>query len=152
MKTNRIMARMLAALLMLTATATTPARAGWDKEMTMEQLPEAARQTLKKHFGQRKVAMAKMERDWWWKSYDVILTDGSKLEFDSKGQWTSIDCKRSRVPLALVPQALAKKMRELYPGAIIIELERDRKGYEVKLNNGIEIELNKNLVVTDIDD
>ena len=37
-------------------------------------------------------------------------------------------------------------------GATIIKLDRDRRGYDVKLNNGMELEFNKNFEIVDIDD
>lgn len=52
--------------------------------------------------------MAKMETDWFDKSYDVIFTNGDKLEFDKKGVWTEVNCKYSAVPVAVVPEAIKK--------------------------------------------
>ena len=37
-------------------------------------------------------------------------------------------------------------------GATIIKLDRDRRGYDVKLNNGMELEFNKKFEIVDIDD
>ena len=37
-------------------------------------------------------------------------------------------------------------------GATIIKLDRDRRGYDVKLNNGTELEFNKKFEIVDIDD
>ena len=47
-----------------------------------------------------------METDWFDKSYDVIFTNGDKLEFDKKGVWTEVNCKYSAVPVAVVPDAI----------------------------------------------
>ena len=37
-------------------------------------------------------------------------------------------------------------------GATVIKLDRDRRGYDVKLNNGMELEFNKKFEIVDIDD
>ena len=44
-------------------------------------MPQTAQTFIKTHFPDNKVAMAKMETDWFDKSYDVIFTNGDKLEF-----------------------------------------------------------------------
>ena len=46
-----------------------------DKPIQVNQLPQTAQTFIKTHFPDNKVAMAKMETDWFDKSYDVILMD-----------------------------------------------------------------------------
>ena len=106
-----------------------------DKPIEVSQLPQAAQQILKKDFGKMKVALAKME---------------SGL-FDGKGNWTELICKYSQVPVRLIPQAIKKYVNENYPSAKVIEMERDRSEYDVKLSTGLEITFNKKFQVTDID-
>ena len=77
-----------------------------DKPIQVNQLPQTAQTFIKTHFPNNKVAMAKMETDWFDKSYDVIFTNGDKLEFDKKGIWTEVNCKYSAVPVAVVPDAV----------------------------------------------
>ena len=48
----------------------------------------------------KSTACAVMESDWFDKSYDVIFTNGDKLEFDKKGVWTEVNCKYSAVPVS----------------------------------------------------
>lgn len=123
-----------------------------DKPISVNQLPQTAQQTLKNHFAGKKVAMAKVEGliD---KDYDVIFTNGEKIEFDRKGEWKEIDCKLSAVPTKLIPQQIQSYVKENYAGNKIIKIEKDRrKGeYEIELSNGIEITFNKQFVVIDID-
>lgn len=59
--------------------------------------------------------MAKMETDWFDKSYDVIFTNGDKLEFDKKGVWTEVNCKYSAVPVAVVPEAIKSTLLRITP-------------------------------------
>ena len=86
------------------------------------------------------------------KKYDVIFTNGEKIEFDSKGQWTDIECKQSQVPAALVPAAIAAFVKKNYPQAAILKIERDRKTYEVELSNRLELKFDKSFRLIDIDD
>ncbi len=123
-----------------------------DKPITVSQLPETAQQTLNKYFPDRKVSYAKVESGLVEKSYDVIFTNGEKLEFDRKGNWTEISCKRSAVPTGLVPTQIMQYVKENYSGERIVKIEKEDKGkYEVTLSNRFEIVFNKKYQVIDID-
>jgi len=127
------------------------AEAGKDTPIKLSQLPTVAQKTIKAHFAKGKVAMAKMDSGWFDKSYDVVFTNGTKIEFDENGAWKEIDCKNSAVPKALVPVQITKYVRSHYPHSKIVKIERDRKGYEIELSGDIDISFNKNFEVTDID-
>ena len=149
----------IAALLCLFVVSVS-AVASNDKPIEVSQLPQAAQQILKKDFGKMKVALAKMESGLFDTSYDIIFTNGDKVEFDGKGNWSlyqrapgaesaELDC--SQVPVRLIPQAIKKYVNENYPSAKVIEMERDRSEYDVKLSTGLEITFNKKFQVIDID-
>lgn len=101
---------------------------------------------------ERSVALSKMETGVFDKSYDIIFTNGDKVEFDRNGNWTEIKCKTAAVPATLVPPAIIKYVKDNYPSAKILEIEKDRKEYDVKLSNRMEITFNKDFLVVDIDD
>lgn len=129
----------------------TPAAAEQDRPITVNQLPATARQVINQHFAAKKVALAKYDNDLLDKSYDVIFTDGCKLEFDGKGNWTDISCPGSAVPAALIPAAITQYVNSHYAGAKIVKIERDNKEYDVTLHDGMEITFNKKFQVIDID-
>ena len=147
---KRFMKVGIAALLCLFVVSVN-AVASNDKPIEVSQLPQAAQQILKKDFGKMKVALAKMESGLFDTSYDIIFTNGDKVEFDGKGNWTELKCKNSQVPVRLIPQAIKKYVNENYPSAKVIEMERDRSEYDVKLSTGLEITFNKKFQVIDID-
>lgn len=129
----------------------TTAFADNDKPISVNNLPALARQVITKNFAGKKVALARVESGVISKSYDVIFTDGDKLEFDKRGAWTEIDCKRTGVPTALVPSAIRNYVNSNYSGNKIVKIERNSREYEVKLSNGLEIKFNNKFKVTDID-
>ena len=129
----------------------TPAIAGNDKPITVRELPARAKQVVNTHFRGKNVAVVTVERQFVGKSYDVVFASGKKLEFDRNGNWTEIDCKKSRVPAALVPSAIKNYVRKNYSGATIVQIEKARSGYEVQLSTGLELTFNKNFKVIDID-
>ena len=99
----------------------------------------------------KKVALAKMESDFFGKNYDVIFVNGDKVEFDRSGNWEKIKCKYSQVPASLIPNQIMVYVRNNYPDSKIIELEKERNTYEAKLSNGWELKFNKNFELIDLD-
>lgn len=128
------------------------AMAANDKPIQVTEMPKQAQQFINTHFKGQSVAMAKMETDFLSKSYDVIFTNGDKLEFDKKGHWTTVDCGHSQVPAAVLPAAIRTYLNQHYAQSKVKKIElTDRKGYEVELSNGVELEFNKNFQVIDMD-
>ena len=123
-----------------------------ERPVTFGQLPVAAQQTIKKHFANHKIALAKMEYEVFGKTYDVIFTNGDKIELDSKGQWIDIHCEFSQVPNALIPAPIATYVKNNYPQTVVINIERDRRVYDVDLSNGLELTFTKSFKLIDIDD
>ena len=62
--------------LVLATTLLLPAYADDDKPIQFSQLPQTAQQFVNKNFGDKKVALAKMESDFFGKNYDVIFVNG----------------------------------------------------------------------------
>lgn len=122
-----------------------------DKPIQVSQLPQNAQAFIKKYFPNNNVALAKMETDWFDKSYEVIFTNGDKLEFDKKGAWTEVNSRHSAVPVDVLPDAVRKYVTANYPDAIIVKIERDKHECEVKLSSGWEITFDKKYNVIDID-
>jgi hypothetical protein len=122
-----------------------------DKPVTFEQLPQVAQQFIGKHFAGKTISLAKIEGGILEKSYDVIFSDGNKLEFDRKGQWTDIDCKYSEVPESVVPQQIADYVAVKHKGVKILKIEREKGRYDVDLSNGWELTFDKKFNVVDID-
>lgn len=122
-----------------------------DRPVTFEQLPQAAQEFIGKHFAGKVISLTKMEGGILEKSYDVIFADGSKVEFDKKGNWTDIDCKHSEVPASVVPLKIADYVKTNHKGVKILKIEKDNKHYDVDLSNGWDLTFNKKFKVVDID-
>ena len=111
-----------------------------------------AQEFLQSHFVGQSVALAKVDKELMHHSYEVIFDNGNEVEFNKKGEWTSVDCKQSQVPAALVPKRIQEYVGKHYPKAKIRKIElTDHKGYEVKLDNGFELEFDKKMNIKDID-
>lgn len=123
-----------------------------DKPVAVNDLPPKALAFIKKHFSDTKISYAKMESDFFKKDYEVIFVNGQKAEFDKNGIWKEIDCKYSSVPATIIPDSIKKYLSEQFPGQTVIKIEQDKKGYEVKLKNKLELKFNKAYQLTAIDD
>ncbi len=122
-----------------------------DKPITFEQLPVAAQQTIKSNFANLKIALVKMENEIMDKTYEVVFTDGTKMEFNRKGTWTDVECRNDIVPASFIPAQIADYVKSHYNGQTIKKIEKDRREYDIKLSNGVELTFNKNFKVIDID-
>lgn len=123
-----------------------------DKPIQMTEMPKEAQSFVKSHFANQSVAVAKMETDFLDKTYDVIFTNGDKVEFDKKGNWTKVDCEHTQVPQAVIPAAIQQYVSKNYPDAKVVKIEKtDRKGFDVDLSNGFDIEFDKKMRVVEID-
>lgn len=122
-----------------------------DKPITLNQLPQVSQQFINKHFAGKDVAIAKLESEIFDKSYDVIFTNGDKLEFDRKGQWKDIDCKYSSVPASAIPAKIAEYVGKNHKGVKVLKIEREGNRYDVDLANGWDLTFDKNFNVVDID-
>ena len=127
------------------------ANAGNDKPIAVNALPVKAQTLLNKHFNSQKVVLATIESGLVSRSYDVVLRNGTKLEFDKKGNLTEIDCKQGTVPPQLIPQAIKNYLKGNYKGQSVKKFEINKNEYEVELTNGLDLTFNKHFQLIDID-
>jgi hypothetical protein len=124
------------------------AKADHDQVITFDQMPEAAQTLLRQHFANKVPLVVTVD----WDDYTIRYESGEKVEFDKQGNWKEIDCRATQVPVELIPEQIKSNIQATFPGAIILKLDRNRRGYEVKLNNGLEVEYSPTFDVIDIDD
>lgn len=122
-----------------------------DKLINKNELPVKTQQFLDNNFANVKITYAKLERDLFERSYEVVLADGTKLEFTYQGDWKDVDCRYEEVPAAIVPQPIKEYVSSNYPNEKILKIERDRGYYELKLSNRYELTFNKDYKIVDID-
>ena len=68
-----------------------------DRPISVEQLPEAAKSFIQTNFEGLKIVYA--EKDW--NTYECMLENGTKVEFDRKGVWKKVDCE-GMIPFPLL--------------------------------------------------
>lgn len=118
-----------------------------DRVITYQQLPQAAQTFLKKNFAKKVPLVVTAD----WDDFTIVYESGERVEFDRNGNWKDIECRASKVPVDLIPGQITAYLNKNYPGKSVVKLERRRMGYEVRINNGMEIEFNRNFQVIDVD-
>lgn len=118
------------------------------------QLPATARSFVEQYFAQQPVSHIKIDNEMFEQSkYEVVLQDRSEINFDKKGKWIQVDCKRQAVPDALVPDFVKTYLSRNWPSQIITQIERQSRGMiEVELANDISITFNKKGKMVKMDD
>lgn len=108
-------------------------------------LPTAAKTTISKNF-KADVSLVKIEKTLGVvKEYEVILTDGTEISFDSKGNWENVETSNKRsVPSGFIPKSISDFVKKNQSGAKIVGIEKEHSGYEIELSNGVDIKFDRN--------
>ncbi len=103
-------------------------------------LPPAAQTILKSTF-KSDVNHIKIEKELGRISeYDVVLNDGSEITFDKNGNWKEVEVRSGKsVPDAFVPESMKSYIKQNQKNSPIVGIEKKRGGYEVELDNGVEM-------------
>ena len=123
-----------------------------DTPIKAEALPSAAQKFIKSNFPSCEVLYATKDVDFASVEYTVGLTCGYVIEFNGKGEWKDIDGKGKALPESIIPAPIRKTVEERFPGCVVTDINKERGGYEVKLNNGLEVKLNAAGVILEVDD
>jgi hypothetical protein len=146
------MKKILFAVLAVFVFGVAAVKADNDKVINKNQLPAQAQSFLNQNFSGVNISYAKEERDFLSRSYEVMLVDGSKIEFGSNGNWEEVDCRYGEVPAAVVPQPIKDYIAKNWADAKVIKIERHRSNYELKLSNRLELVFDEDFNIIDIDD
>lgn len=134
----------LLSLILLVACVALPMAARDKVTRDVNVLPAAARTLINTHFGKTGVNHIKIDKKTFGGvEYDVILNNGTEIDFDSKGQWKEIDCGADAVPSALILKSISDYVAKNYKGQKIVKIEVDRSKYEVELLNGTDLEFDR---------
>ncbi len=140
-------------LILFALLISTTALSARERPISIDELPVAARNLLAESFDGQEISYIIFDSECFNNEYEVMLTNGTRIEFDSKGNWETIECLKGAVPAALVPTYVIKEIKAKFPNfrGIIKQIERDGKSIEVELSNGLELEFDKKGRIVEID-
>ena len=118
---------------------------GCEKEKVVSEtsLPGQAREFVTAHFPSAVIQQVVKDRDDLTTSYDVILDNQIRLEFDKDGDCYDIEGNgKTKLPDTVVPLKVLEYVQKTYPDSFISAWEKDKTDQEVKLSNNIELVFN----------
>lgn len=118
-----------------------------DRPITFKELPQKSQQFITTHFSGVEVLSVTVDDD-----YEVYLANGTKVEFTLQGEWKEVKCPGFAVPAAIVPAAITKYVKAQFPNSAIVKIDKKYRGYEVELNNDLELKFDKDGNFIGVDD
>ncbi|MDE5595885.1 MAG: PepSY-like domain-containing protein [Muribaculaceae bacterium] len=107
-----------------------------DDSLAVNMLPDQAKEFVAQYFPSSAIIAAKTDGN----EYDVMLSDGTKIEFDKSGEWKDVDAARgATVPSGFYPETIDTYVAANYEGKGINEISKETGGYDVELVNGVDL-------------
>lgn len=103
-------------------------------------MPKAAQDFIKKSFPNDPILYAEQNR----KDFEVALQSGIEIEFFMNGEWKEIKSPYQPLPATLLPNAVSNALKQKYPQASILKIEKQYSSYEISLDNRREIYISNN--------
>ena len=101
-------------------------------------LPDNAATFIQTYFPSADVISVMKEYDDLSYTYDVVLSDGTKIEFKRSGEWKDIEARTSKVPDSVVPAKILTYVQSSYEANYIVGISRDIR-IDVELDNHFEL-------------
>ena len=109
------------------------------KPVPFQQLPKTSQQLISTYFGKQNVSVILLDDDYFKKEYEVILVNGTKIEFKGNGNWKEVKSKKGKIPTGFIPKKISIYVQKSFPNTGIKKIEKNRFSYEVELINGIDL-------------
>lgn len=123
-----------------------------DRPIKFEKLPAAAQQFVKTNFADNTVVFVTKDDDLIAPDFEVVLDNGTVIQFSNNGQMEKIEAFKTGVPQNLIPEKIKAYVSANYPDAVFKEYEVEKGKHEVKLSNGLELTFNSVFTLIEIDD
>ena len=98
-------------------------------------LPKAAQDFIKKYFPNETIIYAEQNRN----DFEAALESGVEIEFFINGDWKEIKSPYKPLSQTLLPNAVANALKQKYPQASILKIQKQYSSYEVSLDNRREV-------------
>jgi hypothetical protein len=131
--------RIFLAIALLTLTISASAQ----KKIEVTELPKPAQEFLKKHFSHTTVVTAKKDAEHGEKGFEVILKDGTEVEFWKDGSYREVDGEGKPIPTDFIPDNIKAYVAKNHPNEKITHIDYGHKDLDVDLTNKIDLEFTK---------
>lgn len=115
-----------------------------DNSFPPEQLPEKVTSFVAMHFPSQSILSAQKQWGLLGPEYSVVLSDSSRVSFDSNNVWDEVECANSGVPKSMVPSQVADySLRSNLLGMKILKIEKESYGFKIQLDEDVEVKLSE---------
>ncbi|MCX2682581.1 PepSY-like domain-containing protein [Campylobacter sp. MIT 21-1685] len=113
-------------------------------------LPQNAQNFIHTYFKGIQISLVKQDLD----SFDVVLNDGTEIDFVINGEWEEVDGKYKAIPTDFLPAQIVNTVKATQPNAQILKVEKKIQGYKFNFNNRMEVytDFNGNVLGQKFDD
>lgn len=130
------------AVLGLTILSTACAKA--DMRVQPSDLPERVTQFVAANFGEFEIVSATADTDEAVTEYELTLSNGIKIDIDANGQWDEVSCRQPESLIMFLPSRISSYILANYPGTKVLKVDKDNSGFDVELDNRVELEFYAN--------
>ncbi|MDV6167975.1 PepSY-like domain-containing protein [Flavobacterium sp. DG1-102-2] len=122
------------------------------RNITLKELPAQAQTFLAKHFPNQASSYIIEDKGYINTDYKVMLTGGTEIEFDGKGNLDEADGNKKAIPLSILPKPIAAYITANYKGQEVEKFEKEKWGYKVEFLNDLELKFDSAGKFIGIDD
>lgn len=114
--------------------------ASCDRTVSVDKLSNEAKQFVAAHFNG--VEILSVRKDGF--KYDVLLFDGTEIEFKCNGQWKEVDCGMNPLPAGILLPNTAQYLAAKFPMNFPTHVKYEHRRYEVEMDNDLDLVFDKN--------
>lgn len=113
--------------------------------VSTEKLPQKAQNFISRYFKATTIDQVMKEANDFTPDYIVTLSDNTQIKFESGGtDWDEIiNPSGKKLPEGILPEQIVSYIDKRYPDAKILNIEKDRKSYEIDLSSGFTLEFDR---------
>ena len=124
--------------------------------ITFKELPTPAQNFIITNFKGQSTSYIIKDKDIMSIDYKAMLSGGTKIEFDKKGNWKEIDGNKNVIPNSVLPRGISDYISKNYKNQKVEKIDKEteyfKAGYKVTLLNDLELKFDKNGKFSRIDD
>lgn len=107
-----------------------------DEPISSDSLPTQAKTFLQQYYPAATVVSTTKDKD----DYEVILSEGTRIDFNKAGEWTDVDAAIGKtIPSGFYPAGIDTYVSTNFQGIGINEISKETRGYDVELVTGTEL-------------
>jgi hypothetical protein len=124
--------------------------------ITLKELPKLAQSFLMSNFKGQTVSYIIKDKDIMNTDYETMLSGGTTINFDKKGNWQEIDGNDKVIPNSVLPKGICDYINKNYKSQKVEKIEKEteyyKAGYKVSFLNDLELKFDSNAKFLKIDD